>query len=166
MKANARHTASRIIAGVLVPAILSLSSAQAAEAVQWVDLPKKIGRGKTRLDSREDRQYRIVTKDGQTHGGGQLIFRSNDVSFTESGPSIPREQVKEIRIHRDRLISDALFAPASAVSQGSEAFFSNPVGIFLFIPVMLGVTAVAAPFVLPIEGVKRLLPDKVIKVAP
>jgi hypothetical protein len=31
---------------------------------------------------------------------------------------------------------------------------------------MLGVTAVAAPFVLPIEGVKRLLPDKVIKVAP
>src|SRR5271156_38997 len=69
MKANALQFTSRIVAG-----LLSLSMAQAADAVRWNDLPNKIGHGKMRSDDREDRQYRIITKDGLTHVGYALIF--------------------------------------------------------------------------------------------
>jgi len=161
---------SKIIAGLLVPAILLLSTAQAADLVQWSDLPNKIGHGKMRSDDREDRQYRVVTKDGLTHAGYALIFSPTDVRFTLSGGSIPRDQVKEIRIHRDRRLWDAFLAPSSAVLDGtcrsSNSFcFPGPT-VLPLITLALGADAAVAPITLPIEGIKRLLPDKVIKVAP
>lgn len=163
----------RITATLLVPAILSLSMAQAAQPVQWNDLPKKIGRGKMRSDEREDRQYRVVTKDGRIHAGYALTFSPIDVTVLPSGPTIPREQVTEIRIHRDGRLSDALIAPAGKVFDSlykctSEDYGCLFVGPWMLplIPLATGVTAAATPIVLPIEGIKRLLPDKVIKVAP
>lgn len=149
--------------------MLSLSTAQAADAVQWTDLPKKIGHGKMRPDNREDRQYRVLTKDGRSYVGYKLFFSPRDVSLSDSGPVIPREQVREIRIHRDRRFRDALVAPASAivdsVCSGEEYCLVSPL-VLLLIPLTLGATAVAAPFLLPIEGIKRLLPDTVVTVAP
>lgn len=164
MKTTTRRLASRITAGFLLPAILSFSTAQAADAVPWNDLPKKIGRGKMRSDDREDRQYRVLKRDGTICAGYQLIFSPTDVKLSRSGPPIPHEQVTEIRIHRDGSLSDALYAPAGPIVDDHDVFVT-PLGL-LFLPVLWGVIAVASPVVLPIEGVKRLLPDKVIKVAP
>jgi hypothetical protein len=161
---------SKISAGLLVPAILLLSTAQAADLVQWSDLPNKIGHGKMRSDDREDRQYRVVTKDGLTHVGYALIFSPADVKFTRSGPSIPREQVTEIRIHRDRRLWDAFMAPSSAVldptCRGANSFCFPGSTVLLLITVALSADAAVSPITLPLEGIKRLLPDKVIKVAP
>jgi hypothetical protein len=160
----------RIAAALLVPAMLSLSMAQAAEPVQWKDLPKKIGRSRMRSDGRQDHQYRVVTKDGLVHAGYSLAFSPRDVKVSPSEPSIPREQVTEIRIHRDPLLSDVLKAPAARVfdplcHSEVSCFILGPF-VLPLIPVAIGITAGAAPIVLPIEGIKRLLPDKVIKVAP
>jgi hypothetical protein len=168
MQTNPRPFASGTITSFLVPAMLSLSTAQAADPVQWTDLSKKIGHGKIRSDNREDRQYRVITKDGLTYTGYKLLFNPRDVSLSESGPTIPREQVKEIRIHHDGRFRDALVAPAGAMLR---PFFCDYClsGIFLapaIIPVAFGATAVAAPVTLPIEGIKRLLPDRVVNVAP
>jgi hypothetical protein len=165
-------THSRLIALSLVLALLSLSSVQATESVRWTDLPKKIGRGKVRSDGRGDRQYRVITKDGLTHVGYKLMFGPNDVRLTDSGPSIPREKVVEIRIHRDGRLSDALRAPGGAVASGligrDEAWYITWKALLLpvLVPVALGVDAAAAPVVIPVHAIKRRLPDKVIRVAP
>jgi hypothetical protein len=160
------------IASLLIPAILSMSAAQAADAVQWTDLPKTIGHGKMRSDNREDRDYRVVTKAGVTHSGHQLFFSSRAVSLMPSGASVPREQVAEIRIHRDARLSDALVAPGGKVLDsdlcgggGGYCFPMIDPLLLLLIPVAAGAIALTAPFILPIEGIKRLLPDRVIKVA-
>jgi hypothetical protein len=164
MKANC-------IASLLVPAILSLSTASAADPVPWADLAKTLGHGKMRSDGREDREYRVVTKAGIGYVGDQIYIGPNGVSFAPSGPMVPREQVAEIRIHRDALLWDALKTPGGKVFDplcsggGGLCLLIGPF-VILLIPVAIGITAAAAPFVLPIEGVKRLLPDRAIKVAP
>jgi hypothetical protein len=156
----------RLVAALLVPAMLSLSMAQAAEPVQWNDLPKKIGRGKMRSDGREDRQYRVVTKDGLVHTGYALTFSPVGVKVSLSEPSIPREQVAEIRIHRNGQLSDALDAPAVRVLEPICRNDDLGFCVLPLIPLAIGIMAASAPIVLPIQGIKRLLPDKVIKVAP
>jgi hypothetical protein len=160
----------RLVVTLLVPAMLSLSTAQAAQPVQWNDLPKKIGRGKMRSDGRENRQYRVVTKDGSIHIGYALTFSATNVKLAASEPAIQRELVTEIRIHRAGRLTDALEAPAASVfdplcHSDVSCFLLGPF-VLPLIPVAIGITAAAAPIVLPIEGIKRLLPDKVIKVAP
>lgn len=159
---------SNMIASLLIAALAG-SSAECAELVTWSDVPKKIGHGKLRSDGHEDRDYRIATKSGTTYVGHQLIFRPTGVSLGPPGPFIPREQITEVRIHRDRQLSDALVAPGGAVlnpicSGGGYCFPGWPI-VFL-VPLAIGVTVVVSPFVLPIEGVKRLLPDRVVKVQP
>jgi hypothetical protein len=89
MKTTTRRLAYRITASSLVLAMLSLSTVQAADVVQWNDLPKKIGRGKIRSDNREDRQYRVVTSDGQIYMGYQLRFSQTDVGSARQAPSFP-----------------------------------------------------------------------------
>lgn len=163
MKAKTKRCTSKIIAGLLVPFTVFATTAVAGDAVSWNDLPKKIGHGKMRTDNREDRQYRVVTKDGLTHVGYQLLFSPTDVKLADSGPSISREDVVEIRIHRDQILMDALFAPAAVVLPDSV---DDPLEFILRLPVAMGAVAVSAPVVLPIQGVKRLLPDKVVRVAP
>ena len=167
MKANSRHFASRSIA-----VLLSLSAAWAADPVPWADLAKIIGHGKMRSDGREDREYRVVMKSGISHVGHQLFIGRNGLSFAPSGAIIPREQVAEIRIHREALLWDALKKPGGTVfdplCSGGGGVLCLLIGPFvlLLIPVAIGITAAAAPIVLPIEGIKRLLPDRVIKVTP
>jgi hypothetical protein len=168
MKTTKQRFVSRTIAGLLLPAMLSLSTVQAADAVQWNDLPKKIG-GKMRTDNPDRHQYWVVTKDGQMYAGSALFFGPRSVGFTESGPAILREQVTEIRIHRYGSLLEALFRPAASITEGGgggEYGFGDPFDLLLLVFAGLTITAVAAPIVLPIEGVKRLLPDRVIKVAP
>lgn len=165
MKPNARHFASRITAGFLVPAILSMPLAQAAEGVAWTDLPKQIGKGKLRSDGREDRDYHVVTKAGVTYSGHQLLFGPDEVRLNEAGPAIPREQVTEIRYRSNERVSDALVAPAGAFVSGDPSIVFGPLGLIVM-PILAGVTAAAAPVVLSVQGVKWLLPDTVVKVAP
>jgi hypothetical protein len=156
--------------------MLGLTTLQAATEVQWLDLQSKIGHGKKGPDGREDRQYRVVTKDAHTHVGYKIIFTSADVRVADTDPAIPREQVKEIRVRRAVSFWDALFGPAAAFFSASGAFDNggggswdfgiDPVQIIFLLPVALAVTAVAAPFALPSDAVKRFRPDKVFRVAP
>jgi hypothetical protein len=115
MKANTERVAFRNIAGLLVPAMLFMSIAQAADTVQWADLAKTIGHGKMRSDNREDRDYRVVTKAGAIYVGQWLSFSPVAINVAPLGLSIPREQVAEIRIHRDGKLSDALVVPGGTV---------------------------------------------------
>jgi len=163
--------ASGTIAGWLVPAILSLSAAHAANTILWDDVPKKLGHGKMRSDGREDRQYLVVTKDGQAHVGYKLIFRANEITLGDGGQSYSRDQVKEIHIRHDGRWSDALLAPASAPFRndqtgiGAAIWLCTPLAL-IGVPVLLGITAAAAPIVLSIHVIKKTLPDRVIQIAP
>jgi hypothetical protein len=153
--------ASKIIAGVL-PVILSLATLRAAETVAWPDLPWRIGD--------KERGYSVITKSGAIFRGRTLLFTSTDVRLTQSGPAIPREQVVEIRIDRHEPWKDALLAPAYEVIGRTPFilffFVDNPVvNILGWIPTA-GVIAATAPAVAATEGVRRLLPPKVIKVTP
>jgi len=160
------------IALTLVLTLFSFSTVQASGDVRWTDLPKKIGRGKVRSDGREDRQYRVVTKDGLVHAGHKLIFSPNGVRLSDSSATIQREQVAEITVHRDARLRDALVAPGSAlftlgVGHDEYWLFSwRALLLPVLIPATLVVMAAAAPVVLPVHAVKRHLPDKVIRVAP
>jgi hypothetical protein len=152
--------------------LLSLSTAWAGEPVPWADLAKTVGHGKMRSDGREDREYRVVTKAGTGYVGHQIYIGPSGLSFAPSGAMIPRDQVAEIRIHREALLWDALkkpggevFDPLCSGGGGDLCLLIGPF-VLLLIPVAIGITAAAAPFVLPIEGIKRLLPDRVIKVTP
>jgi hypothetical protein len=168
MKANTERFAARSIAGLLIPALLFVSTAGAADTVQWTDLAKAIGHGKMRSDNREDREYRVVTKTGAIYVGQGLAFSPMAVSIDPLGLSIPREQVAEIRVHRDGLLADALVLHGGRLLDttcGRGGYCLPSPILFFIMPVALGATAVAASFILPIEGVKRLLPDRVVKVA-
>ena len=156
MNANRPRFSFRITAGFLIPAVLFVPTIRAGETVAWVDLPKKLG------DHPKKRHYRVVTKDGHGYAATQLVFSPNDVRLSDSGPSIMRDQVLEIRIPRHRPLWDAVAAPAAAVT---DRLCSDCFDAFVVIPLILLDFAIVA-VTLPIEGVKRLWPDKVIKVAP
>src|SRR5208282_1016819 len=111
MTRNPRLTAFRLVAGALLPAILSVSTLQAAETARWAELPSRIC--KLQTDCPEDREYSITTKDGQTFRGQELGFdRTGGVRVKRVGPSIPGAQVAEVRTrHRMPWIA-ALLLPA------------------------------------------------------
>jgi hypothetical protein len=141
---------------LLLPAIFSVSTLQAAEMIAWSDLPREVGS--------QDREYSVVTRAGDTFRGRSLVFSPLGVRVTESGPWIPRGQVTEVRIPRYRLWKDALSAPAGILA--GAAIFPNAAALAIVAIPMVGITAASAPVVVVVEGVKRLLPAKVIKVAP
>jgi hypothetical protein len=94
-----------------------------------------------------------VTKDDVVRA---LTLNSSDVKVAPSGSPILREQVMEIRIHRDRRLSDALLAPGGKILYplcgNSEWCFPNPFMLLTLIPVALVSTVAAAPIVVPIAG--------------
>jgi hypothetical protein len=169
MKANAERFAVGSMAVLLLPAMLFTSTARAADRVQWADLAKTIGHGKMRSDNREDREYRVVTKAGAIFVGQGLSFSPVGVSVNPSGLSISRERVAEIRVHRDRLLPDALVLHGGKLLDptcGRGGYCLPSPILFFVMPIALGATAVVASFIIPIEGVRRLLPDRVVRVAP
>ncbi len=144
MSTNTWRSVCRTLAGLLVPATLSFSTARAAEAIKWADLPKKIGHGKIGFDNREDRESRVVTKAGITYAGRELIFSPNDVRVAASGVGIPRDEVTKIRVRRLRSLGDALLAPVRAVCQGfvtqsGDDWFPDPAEVVIALPIALGV---------------------------
>jgi hypothetical protein len=145
----------QLIALVLTP-ILAISSAQAADAVRWVDLPKKIGTGKAR-------EYTVTTRDGNTKKGTTLAITPTGIQLGDSSPIISREEVAQVRVHHHQHILDAAGAPTeSAFADSGEGWLISPV----MIPFMCVVYAATAPPAMAVEAVRRMLPDKVIKVAP
>lgn len=122
----------RLAAALLVPAMWSRSTAQAAQPIQWNDLATKIGRDHAHL------QYRVITKDGAVHGAYGLTFSPGAITVLHSGSSIPRAHVTEIRIHHVRRLSDALLAPAGKIFDSlcpctSEDFGCLSVGPWCFL---------------------------------
>jgi hypothetical protein len=148
---------------VLLTSILALSSAQAADAVRWEDLPKKIGHSKS---EHIDREFTVVTRDGNTRKGHGIILDPKGVQFSDGSTAIPREEVAEIRIHHHERMSEAAEAPTAAVfSKLDEGWIFTPL-FLLVIPAMCGVYAATAPPAIVVEGFRRMLPDKVVKVEP
>jgi hypothetical protein len=138
---------------ILLASILAISSAQAASPVRWEDLPQKLGDRKTR-------EYTIVTKEGKAQRAPDLTFTTNGVTFSGASAEIPKEQVKEIRIHHHQAMG-----AASAVV-GDSLFSGVDGGYLLLIPVALATYLATALPAVAVEGVRRALPDKVIKVEP
>jgi hypothetical protein len=167
MKHTRRPAILRVAVSLLLPAILS-STLHAAKAVPWDDLPKKVGKGKLLPDGREDREYTIVTKTGETLRGRTPIFGPSGVNFSAEGPTIPREQVAAIRI-RHHISWGAIFEPAvfAAGMLACQAWLgSSYPEVWLLTPVALAVAVVGPPVQAVIESGRRLVPAKVIKVAP
>jgi len=139
---------SRFVALSMVPVLLSLSTAQAAKPIQWKDLGKKIGHGRLGTDGREDREYRVMTKDGAMHADRRLHVFSTGIQLGEAGPMVSRDQVVEIRIHHHRPGLDILLAPAEALFSGvgegdGSGYDFGPVDpwLLMLVPVALGVDA-------------------------
>lgn len=172
MKRQQACCCSRFIAVSLLTMMLSLSTLQAREPVTWNDLGKKIGHGRMRPDNREDREYRVITKDGAMHVGRPLYIQASGIRLGEAGLIIPREQVAEIRIHCDRRWRDALLTPGGVFFSffvGSDEYWILSWRVLLLpalLPATVGVVAASAPVALPVEAIRRRLPDKVVRVAP
>ncbi len=117
------------------------------------------------MTNQQDAGYSVVTKTGHTFLGRQLVFNPLGVFVAGPGSFISREQVAAIRISHHRSWKGAVFTPAAIifVSAGSAL---DRVAIVLLLPVCVGVTAATAPFSLATEGVRRLRPARVIKIAP
>jgi len=146
---------SRIVAGCLLPAILSMSTAQAAQLVAWKDLRAKVG-------TDIHHEYRVITKTGARFGPGNIEITAEGINLS-TGDTVPRAQVAEIRIHHVKKWSDAMAAPGVAMVESSGE--NIELAVFL-LPVLIITTIAAVPVTLSVEGIRRLLPDKVIKVAP
>jgi hypothetical protein len=149
--------ASKIAAGLLLPAMLSLGTARAAETRTWPELPDKIGN--------QGADYSVVTKTRENFRGRQLAF--NPLRVFVAGPDsiVAQEQVAEIHIRHHESWKEVIVAPAAHMIASAPSMIS-PVGIWFLVPAGAGVTVVTAPFTLAIEGLRRLLPAKVIQLAP
>jgi hypothetical protein len=152
-------------------AILLTSSARAAEVVSWDDLPEKIGHGKRvyTLDgmvmgySREDRSYTIVTTSGKKFRLRSMgIYREG---VRGDGQDIPGDRIVEIRIHHTGRFTDPLTQSFDGLLK-AYLLFSH---VGLAVPEVVIPTGIAYGLATPvpliaIEGIRRLLPAKVIKV--
>lgn len=146
-----------IVAGLLLPAILSLGTARAAETLTWPELPDKIGN--------QGADYSVVTKTGDNVRGRQLVFKPLGVFVAGPDSFVAQEQVAQIRIRHHESWKEVIVAPAAHMIASAPSMIS-PVGIWFLVPAGARVTVVTAPFTLAIAGLRRLLPAKVIKLAP
>ena len=172
MKSSLIRSFSRALAALLIPAMLSVSPAQAAGFIRWSELGQRIRQDETKSSDSEDHLYRVKTKDGKTYTGHTFRFSPANVQVDPAGPTIPREQVTEVDVRRTKSLWDTVVAPAGAVVGGAicptsdgYCFPSAPVVIVL-LPAAVAITAAAAPFTLPIYGIRKLLPGKKYKIAP
>lgn len=163
MKLIPRSNALKLAAGLLLPAVLLTSPVHAADTVPLFALSTKIGHGKLGNQGQEDREYTLITKAGTTYRSRGLTVGRDTVELSP-GLKIPLGDVAEIKIKHRLEWQSAIEAPASAIV-GEAYIFPTPVGLVL-VPVLLAVTAVGAPVTIAMEGIKRLLPAKVITVQP
>jgi hypothetical protein len=156
---------ARSITALVIPALLSVSTA-AAQPVQWDQISKTIGESKKRSDGRGDRLFLVTTKDGQTHSGFAIALTPAALTLDASAP-IPREDVKQIRIHLDSLFWDGVGAPAQVLDTGAALDSHFPSAAQLLVsPLQLALVAALMPITIPAQTIKRTLPDTVIEVAP
>jgi hypothetical protein len=153
--------------------VWSGSAARAADPVSWDDLPAKIGHGKAVFSidfdgnsQREDRAFTVVTTAGE-----KVHLNSMGIDNTHlwgDGFDIPREQVDEVRIRHKGSFNEVI---TQSVEGG--LFVCNHLGkacehaaVFIaVIPVAVAYGIVSTIPCLAIEGIRRLLPAKTIKVA-
>ncbi len=126
------------------------------------------------MTNQQDTDYTVVTKNGVTLRDRRLIYSPLGLFLADSGSFVRREQVVEIRVSRHReSFAHAFFAPGGkmlhAIDPPSGQDWYIPTYAVFFLPVLLpavlAIDATAAPFTLPAEGVRRLRPARVIRVA-
>jgi hypothetical protein len=142
---------------LLLTLILTFSSAKAADTVRWDDIPKKIRTGSIS-------EYTIITKDGHSRKGQALDFSPKGIRLDNSGPLIAREEVAMIRIHHHQKMDDAADAPFQRVFRRMDE--SWLIFAWALLPAFIGIYTATAPPAVAVEGIRRLLPNRVIKVAP
>jgi hypothetical protein len=141
---------------VLLSAMLVAPLVRAEETVQWGDLPKIVEKAQ-RTGSRE---FTVVTKTGEKKKGRQLLISTSGLEVGPNWRRIPRDEVVEIQVrHRGRL---SYFGRVFATC---EECLLTPV-VFLMVPLDLAYGAAATPPMLVVESVRRLMPPKVLKIAP
>jgi hypothetical protein len=110
-----------IVAGLLLPAILSLGTARAAETLTWPELPDKIGN--------QGADYSVVTKTGDNVRGRQLVFKPLGVFVAGPDSFVAQEQVAQIRIRHHESWKEVIVAPAAHMIASAPSMIS-PVGIW------------------------------------
>jgi hypothetical protein len=147
--------------------------ARAADVVSWNDLPEKIGLGKSvfTLDSllaeryRQDRAYTVVTTTGE-----KVNFRAMGIDGQHlwgAGNDIPGNRVSEVRIYHKGRFADPLteaFRGGIFLCGHLDSACDDALGFVAVIPLAVGYGVVSTVPLIVIEGIRRLLPARVIKV--
>jgi hypothetical protein len=156
----------------LVGLALLATSARAHEVVSWDNLPRAIGHGRPvfTLDffeenSQEDRAFTVVTTNHE-----QVRFRSMGVDADHvwgSGHDIPAASVAEVRIRHNGAFNDPLtqsFQAGFFMCEHLGTSCEHAPILIAMIPVCLAVGVASTLPALVVEGIRRLLPARVIKV--
>ena len=140
------NTRSCKIAAILLLTIACSSMAKASEKMRWEDLPKRIRK-------QTNRDFVVLTKNGGRFRGRFIQFAPSGLAVFDNrhSESISREKVARILIGQNGRYS----------SQMMDEF--DEVVIILFPPYAVYV-GIRAAILLPLEGVARLVPAKVIEI--
>ena len=144
--------------------IASVSTIHAADAVGRSDLGKAVGQGKLDSEDREDREYTLITRNGTAYRSRHLVFLGSDKILVSTGVLVPFGDVAKIQIKHHKEWGEAIGQPARVLPAGEDLIFSP-----LLIPWLAGallITGATAPVTVAAEGIRRLLPAKVITVKP
>jgi hypothetical protein len=144
-------------------AMLLPASARAEEAIHWDDLTKIVNGGQ----HDRSREYTIVTKsDGKRKANLLSISKDGLILQTPSDyRPISRPQVLEVQVrHRGPLSYFGRILNQYCDGRCDEyGCLFDPV-VLILLPVDLVYGAIVTPPLLPIEGIRRLLPAKVYKI--
>jgi hypothetical protein len=148
---------------ILCFAMLLPGLVQAEETIHWDDLTKIINDGK----HDESREYTIVTESGLKLKTKELSISQAALQVLQPYQLIPHDQVKEVQVrHRGRLSYFAWILNKYCDGRGDEYGCLFDPTVLILLPIDLAYGAAATPLMLPIEGVRRLLPAKIYKIAP
>ena len=140
---------------ILFSAMFSAPLVQAAENVQWADLPRVIWKA----EQGGSTVFTVVAKSGEKKKGWRMLIPDSGVRF-EPDPLIHRDQIFEIQVrHRGHLSYFGRVFPRC-----DECV--RPPSVLLIVPVDLAFGTVATPPMLVVESVRRLMPAKILKIVP
>jgi hypothetical protein len=153
----------RKIAAILLLTVAWASMAEASEKIYWEDLPKRIGK-------QSNRDLVVVTKDGARFRGRNICFSGSDLRIScHDIPDtlIAREDVTQIVIRQKGRYSGMLGHGSEKVANTlwHVPGLGTAVGfLFVICPAVLIWVGAEAAVLLPLEGIARLVPAKVIEI--
>jgi hypothetical protein len=165
-----KHQTSLLQTTALLGLVLfTTTAARAQEVVPWEGLSKAIGHGHQILtydgSYQEDRTFTVVTTSGEN-----VSFRTLSIDAQHlwgDGHDIPGDSVAEVRILHQGGFNDPLKQIVQSfvsMCRPLDKFCDDPAATFVMIPVSTAVGVVSTLPALTVEGFRRLLPARVIKV--